>query len=462
MALFQGCRSRETTSQTKHIAGELKRDNIIALNNGGCPASDPSGYSFGNLAPQPQTDYLRKIFKKIVEGSPEVFTGPYAPENFCIRAYASSEINAFASPNGTISFFNQLIKVASNDAMVASVMAHEAAHILLQHSGMRSVTGYSQMPDHPKLVNHPEWISAKSRFIAGDSPELIAAKNHMEEKRKLWDKFIAPIRNLLSPATRDLKTQLENSINEIDKRVSKIDGQAQTVTDKLEEFKRSAAWAALTDKQKIAVEAEATSLRDVILDTKPKLRASANVLYELLVELDVKVDDELSRALTKHLGGILGSVWKKVNTEYQEAKQKFKDISEREGYVALMKEGSRILNYDYIRENWMEAEADQAGLELSIRAGFSPIGFPSFRRKKVELFEPQNLSRCDTAFEKVAAGDLSFMPIRGRATHPTSCWRRINTGVTELQLHRDHFAPYLPKATQTVVFPGELEAIKNL
>ena len=90
VALFQGCRSRETTSQTKHIAGELKRDNIIALNNGGCADSDPSVYSFGNLAPQPQTDYLRKIFKKIVEGSPEVFTGPYAPENFCIRAIVAS------------------------------------------------------------------------------------------------------------------------------------------------------------------------------------------------------------------------------------------------------------------------------------------------------------------------------------------------------------------------------------
>ncbi|MCX7123297.1 MAG: M48 family metalloprotease [Gammaproteobacteria bacterium] len=462
IALFMSCRSRENTSETKHIAGELKRDNIIALNNGGCPASGASSVYFGNPAPQPQIDYLKKIFKKIVDGSPDAFTGPYAPENFCIRAYANGDINAFASPNGTISFLNELIKVSTDDSMVASVMAHEAAHILLQHSGLRAAMSSDQMPDHPRLEKNPEWISAKSKNNAGDSAELKSAKNNMEDKRKLWDKFIGPIRNLLSPATRDLKAQLETAIEEINKKISKIDAQAKAVTDKFEEFKRSAAWTALTDQQKTALEAEAISLRNVILDTKPKLLASANVLGELLVDLDAKIDEELSRALTKYVGGVLGSAWKKVNKDYQEAKQKFKEISEREGYVALMKEGSRILNYDYVRENWMEAEADQAGLELLIRAGFTPSGAPAMERKFVEIFEPQNLSRCDTALEKVAAGDLSFMPNRGRSTHPASCWRRINTAVTELQLHREHFAPNLPTATQSVVFPGELDAIKKL
>lgn len=462
IASFYGCRSREHASELKHIANELRRDNIIALDNGGCPASSTTLYDFGTLAPQPQTDYLKKIFNKIVEGSPDVFTGPYAPEKFCIRAYASNEVNAFASPNGTIGFLSQLIRISSDDAMVASVMAHEAAHILLQHSGLRSVSNYRDMPDHPKLANHPEWLAAKNNINASDSPELIAAKNQMEEKRKLWDKFISPLRNLLSPATRDLKAQLENAIEGIQDKIAKIDGQAQSVVDKFEEFKKSTAWSALSDQQKTALEAEAASIRDVILDTKPKLMASAGVLYELLTDLDDKIDDELSRGLTRHLGGVLGTAWRKVNQEYRDAKKKFKEIEDREGYVGLMREGSRILNFDYMRENWMEAEADQAGLELLIRAGFSPDGSPSMDRKFIELYEPQNLPRCDTAFEKVAAGDLSFMPNRGRSTHPTSCWRRINTGITELQLHRDYFAPYLPKATQTVAFPGELEAVKKL
>ncbi len=55
------------------------------------------------------------------------------PENFNVVVLRSNQANAFTPGAGTILVNEGLLQVASNEAEVAAVMAHEMAHILLNH-----------------------------------------------------------------------------------------------------------------------------------------------------------------------------------------------------------------------------------------------------------------------------------------------------------------------------------------
>lgn len=92
--------------------------------------------------------YLEEIFQRLTEANPEIFAGPYAPEKFClaVRDQGSPE----AGPGtGWILFGLDWMLSLRSDAQVAFVLAHEAAHILLDH---RETTGASR-----QYPAEPEW-----------------------------------------------------------------------------------------------------------------------------------------------------------------------------------------------------------------------------------------------------------------------------------------------------------------
>ncbi|MDR2186342.1 MAG: M48 family metalloprotease [Treponema sp.] len=76
------------------------------------------------------TAYLNKICSAIVINSPK----PELYAGYHVAILDSSEINAFSTSGGHIFVTRGLIEVANSEDTLAAVLAHEIAHVQLQHS----------------------------------------------------------------------------------------------------------------------------------------------------------------------------------------------------------------------------------------------------------------------------------------------------------------------------------------
>jgi predicted Zn-dependent protease len=61
----------------------------------------------------------------------------YAPQDWELVVFKDDSVNAFALPGGKIGVYTGMLKVASNQHQLASVIGHEVAHVLAQHSNAR-------------------------------------------------------------------------------------------------------------------------------------------------------------------------------------------------------------------------------------------------------------------------------------------------------------------------------------
>ena len=91
-------------------------------------ANDLSVYKLQTSTPA-LTAYINTICNTLVINSsrPDIFNGYYA------AILDSDEINAFATPGGHIYITRGLINCTTSEDTLASVIAHEVAHIQLQH-----------------------------------------------------------------------------------------------------------------------------------------------------------------------------------------------------------------------------------------------------------------------------------------------------------------------------------------
>jgi predicted Zn-dependent protease len=77
----------------------------------------------------PETQYIQSLGKKLVNTIPADRSWP-----FQFHVVAQKEINAFALPGGPMFVNIGTITAAENEAQLAGVMAHEMAHVYMQHS----------------------------------------------------------------------------------------------------------------------------------------------------------------------------------------------------------------------------------------------------------------------------------------------------------------------------------------
>jgi Zn-dependent protease with chaperone function len=77
----------------------------------------------------PETQYVQKLGKRLAATIPPQRSWP-----FQFHVVASKEINAFALPGGPMFVNIGTIRAADNEAELAGVMAHEMAHVYMQHS----------------------------------------------------------------------------------------------------------------------------------------------------------------------------------------------------------------------------------------------------------------------------------------------------------------------------------------
>jgi Zn-dependent protease with chaperone function len=77
----------------------------------------------------PETQYIRQVGQRLVAVIPSQYSWPFE-----FHSIPEKEINAFALPGGPMFVNLGTITAASNEAELAGVMAHEMAHVYLQHS----------------------------------------------------------------------------------------------------------------------------------------------------------------------------------------------------------------------------------------------------------------------------------------------------------------------------------------
>ena len=76
------------------------------------------------------TRYVNRICQTIVINSVQ----PVIFKNYSVIILDSNEFNAFASPGGHIFITRGLVESTASEDMLAAVIAHELAHIMLKHS----------------------------------------------------------------------------------------------------------------------------------------------------------------------------------------------------------------------------------------------------------------------------------------------------------------------------------------
>src|SRR5689334_13242742 len=80
-----------------------------------------------------ETQYIRKLGKKLVATIPSQYSWPFE-----FHVIPQKEINAFALPGGPMFVNVGTITAAANEPELAGVMAHEMSHVYMQHSAKQA------------------------------------------------------------------------------------------------------------------------------------------------------------------------------------------------------------------------------------------------------------------------------------------------------------------------------------
>ena len=125
---------------------------------------------------QEATQYLNRICQTLVINSsrPPVFNGYY------VMILDSNEFNAFATPGGHIFVTKRLIEAAGSEDMLAAVIAHELAHIMLKHG----ITVINETKVENEMAAIAGWAAGTA---AGNSPSARLAANFRNSISKTVD-----------------------------------------------------------------------------------------------------------------------------------------------------------------------------------------------------------------------------------------------------------------------------------
>ena len=162
MAVFLSCASLgkatrepdEFTNEQEYYIGRAVAANILAV------------YKLQNNVPA-LTSYANQICNALIVNSerPEIYNG------YHVGILDSDEINAFATPGGHIFITRGLVKCATSEDTLASIIAHEIGHILLQH-GLKAISQSRDAAEGKKQVlGLTQYLASSAGY--GNSAQVI-------------------------------------------------------------------------------------------------------------------------------------------------------------------------------------------------------------------------------------------------------------------------------------------------
>ncbi len=112
-----------------------------------------------------QTQYIRQLGKKLTSVIPEQYSWPFE-----FHVIPQKDVNAFALPGGPMFVNVGAIVAAKDEAELAGVMAHEMAHVYMQHSAKQA-----SKAQWTSLLERLEDFSAVGWRAALPAPEYSSA-----------------------------------------------------------------------------------------------------------------------------------------------------------------------------------------------------------------------------------------------------------------------------------------------
>jgi predicted SprT family Zn-dependent metalloprotease len=269
-------------------------------------------------AEQPAISYMQTLLDKLMAANLSTFTGILAPSNFCLQLESDSEINAVAYiENGAIRVNSGLLKAVTYDADVAAVLAHELAHVSMNHTR--------------DLENE--------KVVAGSKVTEMNA-----ELQRKQDELSKQQANYFQPLVDALKADMK-------------------FLDTLKEVPGLSYIGFAIDGARSAVQ-----------NTNPTQEEKTNLLHDLdFIRGEIQYSPEALTAMDEDSG------WQAILNILERSDRELAPI--RADVETARKELQNIPRDNLIDDgagaskNWMEQEADEVGYEFYLRAGFRPDRF---------------------------------------------------------------------------------------
>ncbi len=414
-----GCKPRADQSDVKHTFGVTRRDLLQ-------PQQPCEQANFTTKYPVADA-YIRRLAVHIANANPKTLSGAFAPGRFCFSLNESEAFNAMASARFMLVELNApILLYTASDAEVASVLAHELAHVVMRHD-VAIHPDVEHLPEVAKLVAEAAGFEAEvqKHRAAGD---LVA-----DEKRA----HLQALRSRLAASYPKFAAAV--------KRMDELNVEALALLKK--------APFSLGVPNEPLPQSQMSPYDDDSLDAAGKARYAA-------------MRDEFSKASSV----ARDVVWKNQTKAERDADWAFfhrSSKASKAGFDASAKASAahekiaavteKTLGRD-VAANWTEAEADEVGYELYLRAGFVDEGFTWINRVVAQI-EMNKLDKGLLTSDEVLAEclkerkNLNEGIVRGSASHPTSCWRLSDIRLKEDKDHEVEYAP-LKAAAKTIDLPG--------
>lgn len=389
-AIFSSCKPGELSSQLQHDFGDTSVKPKHALVD--CHSNSSQAFVTKKGQFPKSTAYIKQIAQHLMNANSSTFAGPYASSKFCFETQYEPSYNAYAVPtHREVVFHTGALLTFRNDAEVAAVMAHELAHITMQHAGVLTHSDFKKIGAHAQGLSQQldqirEQLNSKSTAIT---------KLH-EEIKELMDDIAA--------SSREDRDAVQN-IRAIEQILMENSGL---------ELISPTQWKGYADQLS---KHYATIMGGAHAENGVAVRYKVDEVARLEKELNdisirsFNVEDEFRNAAAEKIGG-------------------FEQLS-----------------------NGKEREADEVGYELYLRARMHPGHFLAAESNGVqEVGVGQQLAAYLYCIKNMLV-NLRIEPYRGYSTHPTGCWRLYNIFINENLSHKDDYKDLFAAARQTTI-PG--------
>ncbi|HET9239061.1 MAG TPA: M48 family metalloprotease [Oligoflexus sp.] len=302
------CQPASQSSSLDHTFGQTTRPRAALK---ACEKGDANA---------PAILYMQTLFQKLVTSNSGTFQGPLAPANFCLRLDQDDEINGLAYiENGEIHLTKGLIMAVDHDADIAAVLAHELAHITMDHR-------YDL--EHEKVVAGSKVTELKAELAKKQD-------EYREGKAAFYPDLIAALKK--DPTLLDAIAALKGAVW-----LKSIVADMRSLLTKV----------GPTLQEKAGLLDDVTSLRDHLkYDDDDRAVMEKNATWNDIIPILDRSDLELMA----------------VRSRMSELNQALRDIPRED----LIQDGPGAAS------NWKEQEADEVGYEFYLRAGFRPDRFTS-------------------------------------------------------------------------------------
>ncbi len=415
--ILGSCKTRPTTSS--HIKHKFGRTYIR-------PEKSLLSCQDGKNYPE-SVAYLKSLASRMMAKNEATFSYEYAPEKFCFEVVDVPGLNASADPETRkIRIRADLLRFGvEGDAPIAAVIAHELAHITMQHRRREPVA-----EDMPKDL---------------DMKEL----NRRIEAQKVWKSKIESSRATL--VNDAFKTKFLETADKViaDKSFWR------RIAPALGKYDQAAYKKTSDDLMKLGEEYEAElanptadafrtwKLLDMITYNLDEIASSAPQ-FSKFIQADpidcaaASLCDESKtlQFLTKYIND-------KIKPSMDETcALKIDPKDDPQNYAPWVQ--------------WMEQQADEVGFEFFLRAEFSPSSYTTFVETMMKADE-----RYHTCLENLKLPGWKAPRITDEFLdgHPPFCFRYANINVEEMLSHEADYAPLLPKAT--IITLPELSQLRD-